>query len=226
MNLFKASPRLGATPVPETPYQRAGQAWDARLGAARVQAANWRLATMGLIMVALVQDAGIIWLKSQGGVVPWVVEVDRLGQVLVVGRAARGFRPDDRMIAGILERYVEDARGLSSDPVVVEKAWLRAYGATSANAAAMLSDHFNQLKPLIGREQIAVEMLTTRRASPDSFNLIWIERHYAEGRQTRQERWSATLTIALRAPDSAESLKANPIGLVIRGVLWSRELGA
>ena len=32
--------RYGATPEPETPYQRAGQVWDDRIGSARVQAKN------------------------------------------------------------------------------------------------------------------------------------------------------------------------------------------
>jgi type IV secretion system protein TrbF len=30
--------RYGKTPEPETPYQRAGQVWDERIGSARVQA--------------------------------------------------------------------------------------------------------------------------------------------------------------------------------------------
>ena len=34
--------RYGRTPQPETPYQRAGQMWDDRIGSARVQARNWR----------------------------------------------------------------------------------------------------------------------------------------------------------------------------------------
>ncbi len=39
MNPFRRpSSRFGREPVPETPYQRAGQAWDDRIGSARVQA--------------------------------------------------------------------------------------------------------------------------------------------------------------------------------------------
>ncbi|WP_268968804.1 VirB8/TrbF family protein, partial [Tsuneonella flava] len=42
--IFKRSiQRYGVTPQPETPYQRAGQLWDERIGSARVQARNWRL---------------------------------------------------------------------------------------------------------------------------------------------------------------------------------------
>ena len=42
-----ASVRYGRTPEPETPYQRAAQAWDERIGSARVQARNWRLMAFG-----------------------------------------------------------------------------------------------------------------------------------------------------------------------------------
>ena len=38
----RPSVRYGRTPEPETPYQKATQAWDERIGAARVQARNWR----------------------------------------------------------------------------------------------------------------------------------------------------------------------------------------
>ena len=48
--MFKRpSIRYGTSPEPETPYQRAGQAWDERIGSARVQARNWRLAFFGAL---------------------------------------------------------------------------------------------------------------------------------------------------------------------------------
>ena len=40
----RPSIRYGKTPEPETPYQRAAQVWDDRIGSARVQAHSWRLA--------------------------------------------------------------------------------------------------------------------------------------------------------------------------------------
>ena len=42
--MFKRpSVHYGRTPAPETPYQKAAQVWDERIGSARVQAKNWRL---------------------------------------------------------------------------------------------------------------------------------------------------------------------------------------
>ncbi|WP_436428210.1 VirB8/TrbF family protein, partial [Enterococcus faecium] len=47
MRFKRAVQRYGRTPEPETPYQRAGQLWDERIGSARVQARNWRLMAFG-----------------------------------------------------------------------------------------------------------------------------------------------------------------------------------
>ena len=51
--IFKrAVQRYGRTPEPETPYQRAGQVWDERIGSAHVQARNWRLMAFGCLTLA------------------------------------------------------------------------------------------------------------------------------------------------------------------------------
>jgi len=41
--------RYGQTPEPVTPYQKAEQLWDERIGSARVQAKNWRLMAFGCL---------------------------------------------------------------------------------------------------------------------------------------------------------------------------------
>src|SRR5487761_641819 len=65
--------RYGATPEPETPYQRAGQVWDERVGSARVQAKNWRLAFFGTLALSGGLAAGLVWQSARGTVTPWVV---------------------------------------------------------------------------------------------------------------------------------------------------------
>ena len=44
--------RYGHSPVPVTPYQRAAQVWDDRIGSARVQSKNWRLAFFGCLALS------------------------------------------------------------------------------------------------------------------------------------------------------------------------------
>jgi len=58
--------RYGAMPVPETPYQRAGQVWDERIGSARVQAKNWRLAFFGTLILSGGLTVGLVWQSARG----------------------------------------------------------------------------------------------------------------------------------------------------------------
>src|SRR5882757_2237543 len=77
----------GKSPDPVTPYQRAAQAWDERIGSARVQARNWRLMAFGCLMLSAGLALGLVWHSAQGSITPWVVEVDRLGQAQRVAPA-------------------------------------------------------------------------------------------------------------------------------------------
>lgn len=228
MNPFKGSPRLGATPVPDTPYQRAGQAWDERLGTWRAQAAGWRLAALGLLPVCAGLSAGLVWLAARGGVTPWVVEVDRLGEPRLVAPAVQGARPTDPMIAWTLARFIEDVRGLPADGVVLGQAWRRAYDFTNDAGAAALTDFARGNDPFarLGRVQITVEVASVVRASPDSFRLAWTEQRFESGQLVATERWTAILTVVLKPPRTAEGLRANPLGVFITALSWSKEFGA
>lgn len=228
MNPFKGPTRLGATPVPETPYQKAGQAWDARIGAARVQAANWRLIALGLLAANLIQSGGLIWQASRGALVPWVVEVDRLGQIQAVGPAVRGYRPPDPVIAWTLARFVENTRSLPADPVVLGQNWRSAYDFTDADGAAALSDYARGANPFeqVGKAQVSVEISNVVRASPDSFRLAWTERRYVDGQLVSTQRWSAILTLVIAPPASPDAFVKNPFGIFVRAIAWSREYGA
>ena len=80
----RAVQRYAQTPEPETPYQRAGQVWDDRIGSARVQARNWRLMAFGTLSLSTAMSGALIWQSLQSRVTPYVVEVDRLGEARAV----------------------------------------------------------------------------------------------------------------------------------------------
>jgi type IV secretion system protein VirB5 len=225
MNPFKGPPRLGATPVPETPYQRAGQAWDERLGTWRAQAAGWRLMAVGLLMTNTALGGSLAWLATRGSVTPWIVQVDHLGEPGVVAPAVQGVRPTDPMIAWSLARWIEGVRSLPADPVVLGEAWRRAYDFVDDAGAIALSDHARGADPFgqVGKVQVTVEVSSVVRASPDSFRIAWIERRYENGQLAATERWSGILTLALRPPRTLDGLRKNPMGIFIHSIGWSKE---
>ncbi|TSE12248.1 conjugal transfer protein TrbF [Mesorhizobium intechi] len=227
MNLFKRpSVRYGTTPQPETPYQRAAQAWDERIGAARVQAKNWRLMAFGSLILASGFASALVWQSTRGTVVPWVVQVDKLGEAQVVASAVADYRPTDPQIAWHLARFIEQVRSIPDDPVIVRQNWLRAYDYTTDRGAVSLNDYARLNDPFakVGKIQIAVEVSSVIRASPDSFRVAWVERRYENGSLASTERWTAILTIVTQQPRDADRLKANPLGVYVNAINWSKEL--
>lgn len=217
----------GKTPEPETPYQKAAQIWDERIGSARVQARNWRLMAFACLALTTGFGAALVWQSARGTVVPWVVEVDKLGQVQAVGPADASYRPSDAEIAWHLARFIENVRAIPDDPIVVRQDWLNAYdfttddGAQALNAYARANDPFTK----IGHEQIAVDVSSVIRASPDSFRVSWTERHYTNGQLSGTDRWAAILTIVIQPPHDADRLRKNPLGIYVNAINWSKELG-
>src|SRR5215472_14936885 len=142
MNLFRRpSIRYGQTPAPETPYQRAAQVWDERIGSARVQARNWRLIAFGNLFLAASLAAALVWQSARGTVVPWVVQVDKLGEAQAVAPAIADYKATDPQIAWHLARFIEQVRSVPADPVIVRQNWLSAYDFTTDKGAAALNDY-------------------------------------------------------------------------------------
>ncbi|PSJ56249.1 conjugal transfer protein TrbF [Pseudaminobacter soli (ex Li et al. 2025)] len=228
MNVFKRpSTHYGKTPQPETPYQRAAQVWDDRIGSARVQARNWRYMAFGCLALSAGLAGGLVWQSASGTIVPWVVQVDKLGQAQAIAPAVADYRPSDPQIAFHLARFIEQVRSIPADAIIVRQNWLRAYDFTTQAGALALNDYARANDPFtkVGKQQVAVEVSSVIRASPDSFRIAWTERRYQDGSLTATERWSAILTIVVQTPRDAEKLRANPLGIYVNAINWSKELG-
>ncbi|GLK51746.1 MULTISPECIES: conjugal transfer protein TrbF [Alphaproteobacteria] len=226
MSLFKRpSVRYSKTPEPVTPYQKAAQVWDERIGSARVQARNWRLMAMGCLILSTGTSAALVWQSTRSTVVPYVVEVDRLGAAQAVAPATENFRPTDPQIAFHLARFVENVRQVPADPIVLRQNWLRAYDFTTDRGSVALNDYARVNDPFarVGDEQVAVEISSVIRASDSSFRVAWTERRYLNGQLARTERWTAILTVVLQPPRTAEALRKNPLGVFVHAINWSRE---
>ena len=227
MSIFRRpATHYGKTPEPETPYQKAAQVWDERIGAARVQAKNWRLMAFACLFLAAGFAAALVWQSARGTVMPWVVQVDDLGQAQAVAPASADYRPTDPQTAWHLGRFIEQVRSIPADPIVVRQNWLGAYEFTTDRGAAALNEYARTNDPFtrVGRQQIAVEVSSVIRASPDSFRIAWTERHYENGQLSVTERWTAILTVVIQTPRNAERLRANPLGIYVNAVNWSREM--
>jgi type IV secretion system protein VirB5 len=226
MRFRRAVQRYGRTPEPVTPYQRAAQVWDERIGSARVQASNWRRIAFGGLALSSALSGGLLWQAMQSRIVPYVVAVDRLGEAEAVAPADKDYRPTDPQIAWFLGRFIGNVRSISLDPVLMRQNWLSAYDFATRRGARFLNDYARSANPFgeVGTHTVSVQVTSIVRASDRSFQVKWTETEFDRGSLTRTSHWTAILSVVTRPPANADTLRKNPLGLYVDAIDWSREL--
>lgn len=216
----------GTTPMAETPYQRAAQVWDDRIGSARVQAKNWRLTALAALGLCAALSAAYVWRSTQSMVTPYVIELDSSGEVRTVSATIANYEPTDAQIAYQLAGFIKDVRSVSIDPIVVRENWLNAYHYTTDKASLTLNDYARTNDPFsdVGKRSVSVDIASIVRSSDDSFDVRWRETTFLSGVQQSQQTYTAVLSIVIDPPRDEATLHRNPLGIYVHGINWSRDL--
>jgi type IV secretion system protein VirB5 len=213
----------------DTPYRRARQEWDLRMGSAVVHARNWRLATFASLGAVTLALGGMIHLGALPKAVPHIIEVDRLGAATYRGPVGQtDYVPSEAVITYHLRRFIADTREVSSDLAVLKRNWLDAYTFLTPRGANMLSafvekpenDPFRRAQ----EERVTVEILSAVRVSGDTWQVDWRESAWDKNGSpsARPVVWRAMLRTLLQAPKTAEAMSKNPIGLYIDELHWDK----
>jgi type IV secretion system protein VirB5 len=120
---------------------------------------------------------------------------------------------------------VKNTRSISIDPVVVRQNWLKAYAYATDRAAATLNDYARDNDPFaeVGRRSVSVDVTSVVRASDDSFTVRWRETAYRNGAEVGQSTHTGVFSIVIDPPRTEEALRANPLGLYVHGLNWSKD---
>lgn len=94
---------------------------------------------------------------------PYVVEVDKLGQALAVSPAEAKFSPSDPQIAWHLGRFITHIRSRSLDAVLMRENWLSAYDFASERGAMFIGEY-----PLDEMQALARQRAEAEAARPVS----------------------------------------------------------
>ena len=228
MKVAKTAKWEAESPLPDTPYQRAEQVWDDRIGNSRQQAANWRIAAFASMAVSLVSVCGVIYLGQLPKTEVEVVQVDQLGNAAYTGPAGQSmadWRPTEKQIEFHLRRYIRLTRSLSSDMMVVRQNWIDAYHYIADEAVNQLNSEARVLTPFqrMKTERVSLAIEDTLRLSPDTWQVDWREQIWStKGDMLNQEHWRGTFKIEMLVPDSQEKIKKNPLGMYITHYAWSK----
>jgi len=211
----------------ETPYQKARQEWDNRMGSAVVQARNWRFATLICLNLVVICVIGLIYLGAQPKAVPHIVEVDSMGNVVYqgeIGKTWQNFTPTQAMIKYQLRRFIFDTRSISADTAVLRQNWIDAFALVTDKSAKTLTTYARGNDPLARskEERVQVEIIGISPLSEKTWQADWKETVWSnKGLRLGTTTWRGIFHITQQQPDE-DTLAVNPTGLLIDEFNWSK----
>jgi len=218
--------RYGSSAPVESPYQRASQEWDRRIGAPVIQARNWRLMAFAGSAVAAVAVGGLIYQGATKTIATYVVPIDNYGRPGRIELAGREYTPTSAEIGYFLADWVTRTRSKSIDPIVIRDNWTGAYHFVIGGAIGQLNDYAKVHDPFAGAgsQAVSVQVVSVLARSPATYQVQWRETTYDAGATTSTVNWTGLFTTKIQPPKNEAELRANPLGVYITAFQWSREL--
>jgi len=218
----------------DTPYMRARQEWDSRMGSAIVHAKNWRLATFASLGIVVLSVAGMIYLGAKPKAVPHIIEVDQLGAAIYRGPAGKSvseYTPSDATLKYHLRRFIEDTRTISSDTAVIKRNWIDAYALVTPRGGNMLTAYVSKPENEPFRrsqeERVSTEILAQVRVSNDTWQIDWRETNWDKNGNPvgLPVIWRGMFRVMMQQPKTEEAMARNPIGLYVDEFHWDKVQG-
>jgi len=217
----------------DTPYRRARDEWDARMGSAVVAARNWRLATFSCVGTLLLATGGLIYLGGKPKAVPHIIQIDSIGAATYggpAGHTAESFTPSELTLKYHLRRFIEDTRSISSDTAVLRKNWVEAYNLVTPRGGSMLTAYVqkpeNDPFKRAANERVTTEVVAMVRVSDGTWQIDWREVSWDKsGAQTSSAVWRGMFRTQLSIPKTEDAMVRNPIGLYVDEFHWDRVSG-
>jgi type IV secretory pathway TrbF-like protein len=221
----------------ENPYLAARRTWNDHVGGVVASRQTWQIMGILSLMIVLASVGGLITIGMQSKFIPYVVEVDKLGQQQSVGPAQQS-KTDIRNIRAAAQSFVIDLRTVTPDVAMQRRAVFRAYALLSANdpATAKANEWLNgtaDSSPFkrATKEMVNVEVTSVLQQSPDTWQVDWTET--TRDRQgvlkdkdgpVRMRALVTMYTVEINNETPEEQFAKNPFGIYVRDFSWSKLL--
>ncbi|MGF9566851.1 conjugal transfer protein TrbF [Neorhizobium sp. BT27B] len=220
---------MAGNDFPENPYLAARQEWSERYGSYIRAAAAWRLVGILGLAMAVIGFAYALYLSSQVKLVPYIIEVDKLGTSVNAGFPQQIEYADPRVVRATLGNYITSFRSVTPDAVVQKQYIDRTYALlrSSDPATEKVNAWFRGNSPFEKARSatIAIEVNNIIALSNQTYQIDWTEfERDRRGKETASRRFRGVATVTLTAPQDEATIRLNPIGLYISDFDWTAQL--
>ena len=211
------------------PYIAARNEWNERYGSYVRSAAAWRIVGIAGMTMAVIGFGYALYQSTQVKLVPYIVEVDKLGTSVNAGFPQQIDYADPRVVRATLGSFVSNFRSVTPDAVVQKQYIDRTYGLlrTSDPATENVNALFRSNSPFekAKNSTVAIEVNNIVALSNQSYQLDWTEfERDRRGKETAVRRFRGIATVTLTPPQDEGVIRLNPIGLYLRDFDWTAQL--
>ena len=221
---------LAAAPG-QNPYLNGREEWLERYGNYIKRASQWRLMAVFCLLLAAGSVAANVIMAAQYKVVPYIVEVDRIGQAAAVSRADLASPAPKRLIQAELANVIMNWRTVTADLDLQKKMVERRSYFMAGSAKGQMRQWYEANNPFDRAKegklvQVSIKGLPLP-VSQDSWRVEWTEtvRGHTGAVLVDPQTFEATLTVQLQPPATDAQVMQNPGGIAITGLSFSRVLG-
>lgn len=213
----------------DAPWVIAQRHHDDRTLRSAMHTANWQRIAMFAMAVALAAVIGVVIIGSQSKVVPYLIEVDKLGRTIAV-RAVDGRDASvdlNRMIYREMVMLIENTRTVSLDFQQNNKALTLAFSRLTGAAYNYVRHDLSLKKPneVAATKTVQVDVQIALPVTENTWQVEWTETSLSLGGEAMgpPERWKANIHYELRPGGSEADLRINPVGIFIHSLTWTKQ---
>lgn len=218
------------------PYLSARRTWNEHVGDQVASRQTWQILGVGCLLIALTAVGGMIYIGSQSKFIPYVVEVDKLGQTIAVSPVDRAKGVDQRVIHAAMASFIQSARMVTPDVALQRKAIFSVYAMLSSDdaATAKMNEFLNgrpDWNPFkrAEKETVSTEIVSVIAQTTETWQVDWTEtvRDRQGFVKSPPYRMRALVTMYVTEPSpeiSEEQIRNNPLGIYISDFAWSKQI--
>ncbi len=230
--LLEGGRRIGES---DNPYLSARRTWNDHTRGIVASRQVWQIFGILSLLIALGGIGGMIYIGSQSKFIPYVIEVDKLGQTMAVAPVDKASKVDPRIIRAVLAAFIADARTVTPDMALQRKAVFSVYALLNPNdpATQKMNDWLNgtaDSSPFkrAETEMVAIDIGTVLPQTPETWQVDWLEtirdrQGLVKGQPTHMRALVTVYIVEPTATTTEDKLHKNPIGLYVRDFSWSKQ---
>lgn len=212
------------------PYLAARRTWNEHVGDVIASRRTWQVIGMLSMLIALASIGGITYIGSKSKFIPYIVQVDKLGQVLNAGVVHANNNISPRIINSTVADFIEHARMVTPDISLERKAIFSIYAHLSPRdpATEKMNEWMQENSPFkkAEKETVDVSIKTVLQQTPGTWQVEWVEtRRDRQGvLMNKAENMRAIITVYdtdNTQETTEDQIRRNPLGIYIKDFAWT-----